>query len=96
MKFVKSNNRATLKMNPWENYFAQLQQSIVQIFGDYKNLIVTITVHHFMKNFHSLPYLCRHYKLVLRLAGVFGFLQRTLALNKFAHPWFILCVKKRD
>jgi len=34
-----------------------------------------------------------YYKLVLRLAGVFGFLQMTLPLNKFAHPWFVLCVK---
>ena len=31
-------------MNLWESYVAQLQQGIVQIFGDYKNLIVTITV----------------------------------------------------
>jgi len=28
----------------------------------------------------------RHYKVVLRLAGVFAFLQTTLPLNKFAHP----------
>jgi len=33
-------------------------------------------------------------KLVLRLAAIFGFLQMTLPLNKFAHPWFVLCVKK--
>jgi len=31
---------------------------------------------------------------VLQLAGVFGFLQMTLPLNKFARPWFVLCVKK--
>ena len=61
-----------------------------------KNLILTITVHHFTKNLHSLPYLYWHYKLVLRLAGVFGFLQMALLLNKFVHPWFILCVKKHE
>ena len=33
-----------------------------------------------------LPYLYWHYKLILRLAGVFDFLQMTLPLNKFAHP----------
>jgi len=32
--------------------------------------------------------------MVLRLAGVFGFLQMTLLLKKFAHPWLTLCVKK--
>jgi len=42
----------------------------------------------------NLQYLYWHYIVVLRLAGVFGFLQMTLLLNKFAHPWFILCVKK--
>jgi len=47
-----------------------------------------------MLNLHSLPYLYWHYKLVLQLAGVFGFLQMNHPLNKFAHPWFILCVKK--
>jgi len=31
--------------------------------------------------------------MVLWLAGVFAFLQITLPLNKFAHPWLILCVK---
>jgi len=35
-----------------------------------------------------------YYKVVLQLAGVFGFLQMNHPLNKFAHPWFILCVKK--
>jgi len=30
------------------------------------------------------------------LAGVFDFLQMTLPLNKSAHPWFILCVKKHE
>jgi len=29
----------------------------------------------------------------LRLAGAFGLLQMPLLLNKFAHTWFILCVK---
>jgi len=42
---------------------------------------------HLMQNLHSLPYLYWHYKLVLRLAGVFDFLQMTLPLNKFSHPW---------
>ena len=47
-------------------------------------------------NMHSLPYLYWHYKLVLRLAGVFVFLQMTLLLNKFVHPWLIICVKKHE
>jgi len=33
-------------------------------------------------------YLYWHYKLILRRAGVFGFLQKTLLLNNFAHPWY--------
>jgi len=44
----------------------------------------------------ALPYLYWHYKLVLQLAGVFGFLQMSLLLNRFADPWFILCVKKHE
>jgi len=47
-----------------------------------------------MQNLHSLQYLYWHYKLVFRFVGAFGFLQMTLPLNKFAHPWFVLCVKK--
>jgi len=35
-----------------------------------------------------------YYKVVLQLAGVFGFLQMNHPLNKCAHPWFILYVKK--
>jgi len=26
----------------------------------------------------------------------FGFLQMTFLLNKFANPWFVLCVKKHE
>jgi len=48
-----------------------------------KNLILTITVHHLM-----------YYKVALQPAGVFCFLQMNHPLNKFAHPCFILCVKK--
>ena len=44
----------------------------------------------------KLAYLYWLYKLVLRLAGAFGFLQMTLLLNKFAHTWFTLCIKKRE
>jgi len=33
-------------------------------------------------------YLYWRYKLNLRLTGVFGFLQKTLLLNKFTHPWY--------
>jgi len=38
--------------------------------------------------FFSELYLYWHYKLILRLAGVFSFLQKTLPFNKFAHPWY--------
>jgi len=34
--------------------------------------------------------------VILRLAGVFAFLQTTLPLSKFAHPWLLLCVKKHE
>jgi len=35
-----------------------------------------------------------YYKVVLQLAGVFGFVQMNHPLNTFAHTRFILCVKK--
>ena len=41
-------------------------------------------------------YMSRRYKVVLRLAGGFSFPLMTLPLNKFAHPWFILCVNKDE
>ena len=31
-------------------------------------------------------------KLILRLAGVYGFPQAALSLNNFAHPWLIVFV----
>jgi len=37
----------------------------------------------------SLPNLYWHYKPILRLAGVVGFLQMTLLMNNFAHPWYM-------
>jgi len=43
-------------------------------------------VGNFMQNLHALPYLHWNDKLVVWLSGVFGFLQMTLRLNKFAHP----------
>jgi len=39
-----------------------------------------------MWNLHSLTNCIWHYKLILWLAGVFGFLPMTLLMNKFAQP----------
>jgi len=44
----------------------------------------------YMLNLHSLTNCLWHYKLILRLSGVFGFLPMTLLLNKFPHPCFKL------
>jgi len=44
-------------------------------------------VGHFIRNLHSLTSCIRQYKLILRLAGVFGFLPMSLLLNKFAQRW---------
>jgi len=56
--------------------------------------VVSITAGHFMQNFHSLSYLYWNYKLILRLACVFSFLQMTLPLSKFAHPCFRVFEKR--
>jgi len=55
-------------------------------------LLCSITAGNFMWNLHCLLCLYWHYKLILRLAGSFGFLQMTFLLNKSArHPWLMLC-----
>jgi len=46
---------------------------------------VQFDVGHFMQNLRYLPHWYWHYKLILLLAGVFGFLRMTPLLNKFAH-----------
>jgi len=99
MKFVKSNHRATLKWTLGRINSHSFKRHIVQVFDDYKtkqklNSDNYCTLFHVKLAFLSC--LCRHYKLFLGLAGVFGFLQMTVALNKFAQPWFILCVNKRE
>jgi len=43
-------------------------------------------VGHFMWNFHSLMNCVWHCKLILRLAGVFGFLQMILSVEKVCTP----------
>jgi len=47
---------------------------------------------HFIQNLHYLLYLYGHYKLILQLAGVFGFLQMILLLNKFAQSCISLII----
>ena len=69
----------------------------VQIFGDYKikqklNIDNYYTSFDVKRAFFTVFVLTL--QTVLRLADVFGFLKMTLVLNTFAHPWFILCIKK--
>ena len=45
-------------------------------------------VDHFMWIVHFLTTYIWHYKLIFRLAVVFGFLPVTLLLNKFSHPCY--------
>jgi len=52
-------------------------------------------VGHFMWNLHSLTNFNWHYKLISRLAGIFGFLSITLLLNKFAHPALVRWLGQR-